>query len=340
MVKDRTPEKLMVNFYQKNISKGKNFVVKYFVDCGLSRATAYRMIDKCKSGSIERRVGSGRVAKIATRKNVQKIDTLFRNKSGCSQRGVARKFNCSQYYISKILRKKTDIKKLKKKRRPKRNPIQLKSMRPKCRMMYNKYKDFEFLMDDESYFTLSNSTLAGNNIYYAANPDECTDEVRYRLEEKFEPKLLVSACISPAGVSPIYIHKSKQAVNQYVYRDILEKTLIPLVNKYYKKNNKIIFWPDLAKAHYANSILEFLKTKKIKIVPKDMNPANLPEARPIENFWGDLARLVYAGNLIAKDLVELESKIRYCYSKMDTEIYLTQIRNVAKKLNKIAREGL
>ena len=115
MVKDRTPEKLMVNFYQKNISKGKNFVVKYFVDCGLSRATAYRMIDKCKSGSIERRVGSGRVAKIATRKNVQKIDTLFRNKSGCSQRGVARKFNCSQYYISKSLRKKTDIKKLKKK---------------------------------------------------------------------------------------------------------------------------------------------------------------------------------------------------------------------------------
>ncbi len=97
MVKVKTLEKSLVNFYEKNISKGKSFVVIYFMDFGYSRATAYRMVDKCESGSIERRVGSGRVAKIATRKNIEKIDSLFRNKSGCSQRGVAKKFNCSQF---------------------------------------------------------------------------------------------------------------------------------------------------------------------------------------------------------------------------------------------------
>jgi hypothetical protein len=125
MVKVKTLEKSLIDFYKKNISKGKSFVVKFFIDCGYSRATAYRMIDKCESGSIERRVGSGRVAKIATRKNIEKIDSLFRNKSRCSQRGVAKKFNCSQSYISKILREKTDIVALKKKRQSKRNATKM-----------------------------------------------------------------------------------------------------------------------------------------------------------------------------------------------------------------------
>ena len=57
-------------------------------------------------------------------------------------------------------------------------------------------------MDDESYFTLSNSTLAGNDTFYAVDPNECSDEVRYIEKRKFEPKLLVSICISPRGLSP------------------------------------------------------------------------------------------------------------------------------------------
>ncbi|XP_065675712.1 deoxyuridine 5'-triphosphate nucleotidohydrolase-like [Hydra vulgaris] len=31
-------------------------------------------------------------------------------------------------------------------------------------------------MDDESYFTLNNSTLAGNDMFYAADPSQCSDQ--------------------------------------------------------------------------------------------------------------------------------------------------------------------
>ena len=130
MAKVKTNEELLVNFYKKNISKGKSFVVNHFIGCGYKRSTAYRMVDKCESGSLKRKVGSGRTAKISTAKNVQKIDSFFRNKSGCSQRGVAKKFNCSQSLISKVLSQKTDIRCFKKKRRPNRKPNQLKEMRP------------------------------------------------------------------------------------------------------------------------------------------------------------------------------------------------------------------
>lgn len=340
MTKVKNLEEMMVNFYKTNISKGKAFVAHHFMDCGISKATAYRKIAKLEAGSLNRKVGSGRKAKIATNKNIQKIGRLFENKSGCSQRNVARKFKCDQSYISKILHSKTGIRTYKKTRKPNRNEQQKKDIRPKCRKLYNQYHHLDVLMDDESYFTLSNSALAGNDRYYASDRSACAKDVRYKLVQKFEKKLLVSVCISPKGISPLYIKQNEQAVNQFSYIAILQKTLIPLISKYYKTNNHFIFWPDLATAHYAKSVLEFLRTKNINVVPKELNPANLPEARPIENFWGDLKRLVYADNWIAKDLANLEKKIRKSYSKMNNDIYLSQIRHVHKKLKSIARKGL
>ena len=35
--------------------------------------------------------------------------------------------------------------------------------------------------------------------------------------------------------------------------------------------------------------------ENVKFIPKDINPPNVPQARPIENFWGCLAKKVYEG---------------------------------------------
>ncbi|KAL4500832.1 hypothetical protein ABPG72_020066 [Tetrahymena utriculariae] len=195
-------------------------------------------------------------------------------------------------------------------------------------------------MDDESYFTLSNTTLSGNNIYYAAKKVECNNTVRFKTVKKYEQKLLVSICISPKGISPIYIHHSKQAVDAKTYISILKETLLPLIAQYYKNNSEFVFWPDKASAHYAKQVLEFLKKRKVKFIEKSLNPSCLPEARPIENFWGDLKRLVYANNWSANNLDQLEKRIKKCYSEMNNENYLKQIKNLPSKLNKIAKYGV
>lgn len=340
MVKVKDLEKIMEIFFQKNREKGKAFVAKQFMEWGLPRSTAYDKIVKLENGSLKRKVGSGRIAKVATKENIPKIAAFFENKSGCSQKKVAQVFNCSQTRISQVLKTMTNIRTFKKSNYPDHSHQQKKAMRPKCRKLYENYKNLDFVMDDESYFTLNNSTLAGNDRFYAADPSQCSDQVRYNLRKKYEDKLLVSCCISPRGISPLYIHHSKQAINQYTYKEILEKTLLPLVSEYYKKDNEFIFWPDLARSHYAKSVIDFLKLKKIKVVPKDINPANVPEARPIENFWGDLKRLVYENNWRAENLEELEARIRYCYSKMNKEIFLTQIKHLSKKLYNIAKYGI
>ena len=53
----------------------------------------------------------------------------------------------------------------------------------------------------------------------------------------------------------------------------------------------------------------FLDSEKIKYVEKLENPANVPEARPIEDFWADLKRQVYKNNWHEKYLKQLKSTI-------------------------------
>ena len=59
---------------------------------------------------------------------------------------------------------------------------------------------------------------------------------------------------------------------------------MPFIQEHHSKDN-FVFWPDLASAHYAKSVLDYLSANNIQIVPKKDNPPNLPECRPIENFW-------------------------------------------------------
>lgn len=47
----------------------------------------------------------------------------------------------------------------------------------------------------------------------------------------------------------------------------------------------ILFWPDLAKIHYAKIITDEFESKNVKFVSQDKNPPNLPTCRPIEQFW-------------------------------------------------------
>ena len=93
-----------------------------------------------------------------------------------------------------------------------------------------------------------------------------------------------------------YFVPSGLGINQYVYlEECIRKRLIPFINANHT-DSKYLFWPDLARSHYATSVIEFMEQNGIKYVKKHDNPPNVPECRPIENFWGILKGLVYANN--------------------------------------------
>ena len=90
--------------------------------------------------------------------------------------------------------------------------------------------------------------------------------------------------------------------------------MIPFI-KAYHENDEIVFWPDLASSHYAKDTIDFLKSNNIDFVDKSSNPANAPELRPIEDFWVEMKRVVYANGWRADNLDQLTNRINYAFKK-------------------------
>ena len=103
--------------------------------------------------------------KIATPVNIRKLVKMFDHKLGRSQKQAAIKLKTTQQNINWILNKDR-YQSVEKEKKTLRNQNQEAVLRPKCRKLAARYRSYQFILDDESYFTLNHSTLAGNDVFY------------------------------------------------------------------------------------------------------------------------------------------------------------------------------
>ena len=341
MSNEELQRKRVHQFYQENSDKPKSFTVSHFEAENLSRSTIYGIIKRIEEDKpFKRQTGSGRKLKIMTKCAISQLTKLFDHKCGISQRIASKKFKCSQSLISKTLKTKTSIKKRKQMKIPSRTESQRAKNRRLCGQLYKNYKDFIWVLDDESYFTLSNSQINGNDNFYSSNIELIPNNVKFKEKKKFEEKLLVYVVILPFGLSTPYIVQSGTAINQHIYVDeCFTKKLLPHI-KQLPKNTKYIFWPDLASAHYSNKAVKFLNENGIKFVTKSENPPNMPECRCIEDFWSCIKRNVYKNGWQAENLDQLRSRIIYCFKKFDKELVQRLAESTSRRLDTIRRQGL
>jgi len=100
------------------------------------------------------------------------------------------------------------------------------------------------------------------------------------------------------------------AVNQYVYLDFIKERLLPFINEHHS-DGEYVFWPDLASDYYAKNVTTYFEANNINYVKRRDNPPNVPEVRPIEDFWSILKGMVYNGNWHAENINQLKNRIRY-----------------------------
>ena len=281
MNKHDETRKRVCDFFEKNQESGNKATIDHFLAEKVPLRTIYNAINRVKKGlGYERRKGQGRIAKKMPPEKLRKLRRKFDHKDGKSQRKAADEFRLSQSYLNKLL-KNISIDCRRKQVIPDRNEQQAKAAKPKCKILMKKYKNREWILDDESYFTLSHSTISGNKFFYSSDVSLTPAKVKYSTKAKYEDKLLVWLAMSRKGISKLFITPSGLAINQHIYKEeCINKRLIPFIEKYHLQD-EIIFWPDLASSNYAESVCDFLIESKIE---KYENPANLPECRPIERF--------------------------------------------------------
>ncbi|XP_017464756.1 PREDICTED: uncharacterized protein LOC108358113 [Rhagoletis zephyria] len=106
-------------------------------------------------------------------------------------------------------------------------------------------------------------------------------------------------------------------INTEIYvKECLQKRLLPFLRHH---NGQIMFWPDLAPAHYANITQKWFEDNNVHYVRKDLNPPNVPELRPIERYWALMkAKLLKMGKP-TKTISEIKRMWRTASLKVSPE---------------------
>lgn len=332
-------KKSIENFRCKNHKSNKKEIVSHFVKQGYARRTIYNNIDRLDRPQKQtKKIGRPSKLSVARRKSLKR---LVKHRVGASCRKAALKYNVAPSTIHYNL-KKMGLSYRKRQKVPKNTDQQLINSKKRCRSLVNFLYATKsaVVIDDEKYFTFSCDDLPGNSGFYTDNIEECPDEVRFKKQEKFPTKILVWIAMSEKGVSEPLIRPSKSgAINQQVYlSECLQKRLLPFISKHHKDGN-YLFWPDLAKAHYAKSCVQWM-CENIEFLPEEMNPANVPQARPIETFWGDLVQRVYNDGWEAKNEEHLVKRIKQCLKQFDQSDLQAHMKSVKTKLRGIADSGV
>ena len=329
----------IVNYYLKISDNDKSATVKHFKAENIPESTIYSIIQTYERNKTFKDLPRcGRPRKLGTRE-VKRLVNSFKNRDGKSLRVEAKKFSVCHKTISNYLTR-NKVQHRKKERAPLVTSNQLEKITRTSRKLATKtFVGKSVVMDDEKYFTYGNSSVAGNDGYYTNDKSTTPDDVRFQQKSKFEPKVLMWIAISEKGISQPYFQESSTAITSETYiNKCLRPRLIPYLKRNYNQDD-YVFWPDLASAHYSKTTTDFLNANLVNFVEKHDNPPNVPQARPIENFWALLSSRVYKHGWRANSKPQLIRRIK----KMLKEVTENELQGLFKdlrgKLRKISDKG-
>jgi transposase len=315
-------------------------IVKHFVQEGFKRRTIYDIIKRYEIGlPAEDLSRSGRPTSF-NGKNLKRLKNATVNRVGVSQWKLAKKFGVVQSTIHYNL-KKIGLKYYKRQKAPKYTQKQLQQIPKKCRKMRRQItaSNTFIIVDGEKYFTFSNDDMPQNVGFYSFDKEHAPDNVKYKTKEKYPKKVLVWLAISAKGTSTPYIGNTKgPAITADLYINKCLSKLRSFIEEHHA-GDEYIFWPDLASAHYANETTQWLLEQKIKFVSKQVNPPNVPKARPIEEFWSILADKIYEGGWEATTELQLKRRIYQKIKQIDMKVVQHMMTSIRTKLRKIEDKG-
>jgi transposase len=331
-------------FYKANREKGKSFTVNHFKSMNIGKSTTYRIIERVDNNlSLKRAKGQGRKAVKMHKNKIENFVAFIDGRIGVTQRKVAKKFKISQTYVAKLI-KFYRMKRWKRKTRPKvtekqkiLQKIRLNKMR---RTIAKPSTKVQIVIDDESYFPIEDKKCSRNDSFYAFDIENVDPNVKYKNVGKFTTKLLVWIAFSSRGFAKPFFMRSRGAINAKTYsKRCIIKRLVPFLREKHSDNN-YLFWPDLASSHYANETLKTFNEHNVKFVPKDMNPPNVPQLRPIEDLWAQIKRKVYENDWSTDSIPKLKRRIRKKLKEFSLSMCQSYMRDILTRIRVAADQGV
>ena len=325
-------------FYEEN-ERDRLKTFKHFAGEKKDRSTIYRIIARYEErGDINFKPIPGENRKVRTNKKISQVRRKIVKNPTISDRKQAAKLGISPRTFGRI-KKELGVKSYVREKAPKYIKDQEIRAKRGARYIYNvMLRGKKIIIDDESYVTVDPSEIPGRKYFKCVSKTDVSDEERFQSKSKFPKKYLVWQAIDSDGnVSEPYIDRG--TITTSVYIKILKEHLIPFIEKHHSKD-EIIFWPDLASAHYSKVARAFYEAENLNFVPRDKNPLNLPQGRPIEKFWASSKQKYSESPEPAISLLSFKMIWRNITKKVAEESGKNLIERLKQKLRMISREGV
>lgn len=323
--------KLIVNKYIENPTQSGSEMAKMLK---LPKTTICRVIKRYKESlSVERSVQVNRKHGTQNKQLNSKVLKSIKTNPGLSDYDLAKKHKASRTTVRDI-RVRAGYKKYRAIKQPNRSDKQNIAAKKRARLLYdNVLTKFTgcVLMDDETYVKLDFKQIPGQKFYSADARGNVPPKFKFVKCDKFAKKCMIWQAICSCGrKSKIFI--TEATLNSDIYiEECLRKCILPLIRQH---NSPVKFWPDLASCHYSKKTLEWYGTNNIDVIPKDLNPPNCPQFRPIEKYWA----IVKA--MLKKDggRVENANEMRKKWNKYATKVTPATVQNLMAAINKNVRD--
>lgn len=324
---------IIINNYNKNPKLTYQQIAKI---AKVSRKTVSKVIGNYKTRlNVLRKIGSGRPEGFRSPKKIRKAISLLETKPNISNRQLSVKIGYCESMVRKI-KKKSGLKTYKVQTVPDRNASQNVTAKERAKLLKKKFFKPKTccVMDDETYVYCNFCQLPGQEFYTATNRGNVEEHFRTKKKSKFPKKFLIWQAICSCGErSQCYV--TSGSINSQIYvKECLQKRLLPFL-----RQHKIptFFWPDLASCHYSRETLKWYNDNGVTFVPREANPPNSPELRPVERYWALTKRNLKDTKQEVKTVDQLKIKWRTASQKVSKETIKSLMEGIPEKLNQFCR---
>lgn len=267
---------------------------------------------------------------------VAKVLRDIKKNPNLSLRKRAQNLETTKSHIARIM-KNHGIKTFRKIRTPRRSDKQSTTVKTRQRRLYDQILTKHtgcILMDDETYQYSDLGQTRGPEFYCAEERLGVEDKHKFKELEKFPEKYLIWQAICTCGLKTTpYISKGTMNGDSYL-KNCLKRRLLPLIKKH---NTPVLFWPDLPSCHFSKSVKEWYEKEGLFVVPKECNPPNTPEIRPIERYWAIVKRKLLDDGTRVTSVEGFRRKwIRYA-STMTIEVVQNLMGGVRSKVRRLIK---
>lgn len=286
--------------------------------------------------TINRKPGSGRKPGTYNKKLYQKVRLSFKTNPGLSHRDRAKRFKTSYGTIRNVL-KKAGLKSFKAIKYPNRSDKQRFEVKKRSRRLYDEILTKHngcLLVDDETYVKLDLKQNAGSKYYVATIRGKVLDKWKYICVDKYAKKAMIWQGICTCGKKTRPFVTSSMMNSDIYIEECLKKRVLPFIRQH---RVPVKFWPDLASCHYSKKTVEFYLNNNIDFVPKDCNPPNCPQFRPIEKFWAIVKAKLKKNAGIVENAKAMHAKWIYFSEKVTATVVQNLMESIKRKVRKYLR---